>query len=71
MNFIVTHPIAAQPSDKAAMVKHRLACAYGPGQPTPENLAHQRQVTFVKVGYNGGPIFEYTCSACGIRWRNA
>ena len=30
---------------------------------------HSDQVQHRKVGWNGYPIFEFTCPACGIRWR--
>lgn len=55
--------------DKAALVAHRLACGYGPGAKTPEHQAHADQVQRRRVGWNGAPIYEMTCPACGIRWR--
>jgi len=69
IHFVATSPGAQSENDRKLLGEHyRLA---GPGwdQKTDAQRAHQDQVIARKVGYNGSPIFEYTCPACGIRWR--
>jgi hypothetical protein len=69
IRFVATYPGAQNENDVKLLGEHyRLA---GPAWPnkTDEQSVHADQVVARKVGWNGGPIFEYTCPACGIRWR--
>lgn len=66
---VQTYPGTRTAEGDRLLDAHHLAC--GPDWPnkTDAQRAHTDQVIGRKVGWNGGPIFEYTCPSCGIRWR--
>lgn len=73
IRFLSTWPPAAKAPDTDALIAaHWKAVGAGryPEPKTPEEQSHADQTRAVKVGWDGGNVYEYTCPACGIRWRN-
>ena len=71
IRFVQTYPGAVDVEGHKLLAHHReLTGHLRPGTLTPEEEAHRSQVHSVKVGWKGYPIWEFTCPACGIRWRN-
>lgn len=70
IRFIITHPRAQTDADREAMEIHRAGIGPETGARSTQQAEHRAQVSYRKVGWNGAPIYEMTCLACGIRWRN-
>ncbi len=71
IRFVVASPAGADPQGQALLAGHRRLTGHMLKELTPDHETHRAQVRSVKVGWNGaGPVWEFTCPACGIRWRS-
>lgn len=70
IRFVQTYPIGQTEEDRKALATHKAAIGPDVGPRSTQQAEHRAQVSYHKVGWNGRPIFEMTCMACGIRWRN-
>ncbi len=66
IRFVCTYPGARTPEGDALLKRHAFLAGHGHPEPTEDERVHQDQVIFRRP-FRG--VIEYTCQACGIRWR--